>query len=187
MSTKKTSGAGTKVRLWHVLRLSTLVCICRHLPILQVTPGNRPTVQEGAGMVPSESLANESLREGSAFTENRGIHGENVSRTVGSENTSSSGRNAGSAGSSIPRQHKRRSSGSHGKNVQEGGDWDESQAQEGIQMALNADPGSENDPSRLAEQKMQLKQVAGGRDTGPKQYKLEKKTVYDALGSEVSS
>ena len=71
--------------------------------------------------------------------------------------------------------------------MKEGGDWDESQAQEGITKALNAEPGSENDPSRLAEQQMQLNQSSVGRDAGPRQAELSKKTAFDALDSETPS
>ncbi|CAM1502762.1 Fc.00g075380.m01.CDS01 [Cosmosporella sp. VM-42] len=153
---------------------------------------NAPVEQEKVGTVPNESLAAESHREGGAFSANEGIHSESASgpdqksslggsrsegRSATQQSSSGSGRNESSSEASGP----------HGKNLKEGGDWDESQAQEGINKALNAEPGSENDPSRLAEHQMQLNKSSAGRDAGPRQGELSKKTAYDALDSETPS
>ncbi|KAG7418007.1 hypothetical protein DER46DRAFT_655881 [Fusarium sp. MPI-SDFR-AT-0072] len=183
---------------------------------------NAPVKQEGAGTVPNESLAAESLKEGGEFTSNEGIHGENQP-TSRSENTSA-GRNtntntssapssgsdskssssaskssgtaskssdsapkslAGTAPSYVENQYIKASGGPHGKNLKEG--IDDSNTKDGLKKALESEPGSQDDPSRLAEQQFQQNQTAAGRDAGPKQSELEGKTAFDALNNETSS
>ncbi|KAF9773263.1 hypothetical protein IL306_008958 [Fusarium sp. DS 682] len=170
---------------------------------------NAPVKQEGAGAVPNESLAAESLKEGGDFTSNEGIHGENQSASR-TENTSA-GRNtntssapssgnaskssgttskssdsapkslAGTAPSYVLNQYIKES-GPHGKNIKEG--IDDSNTQDGLKKALEAEPGSQDDPSRVAELQFQQKQTAAGRYAGPKQSGLEDKTAFDALNNE---
>lgn len=144
---------------------------------------NAPATQETTGNVNPESLAAESFREGGEFTANRGIRSENGSGYNEPENPSA---NAGTAPSYVNSQY-RDSSGPHGKNLKTDGTWDASEAQDGIQKALDAEPGSENDPSRIAQQQMRLNQSRSGPDAGPKQGEVTSKTAFDALGSEVSS
>ncbi|KAH8685293.1 hypothetical protein BGZ61DRAFT_507447 [Ilyonectria robusta] len=171
MSPNKNPGVGTKVTLGE----------------------DAPVTLEGAGLVPSDSLAAESKREGGEFSSNRGIRSENV---PSSDNKSSATRrrshSEGALKSSediapthVSSQHRRDPNGPHGKNLHEGG-WDESKAEDGIQKAFNAEPGSMDDPSRLAERQFQLKQAAG-RHAESRQVDVEDKTVYDALESEVPS
>ncbi|KAF4960939.1 hypothetical protein FGADI_589 [Fusarium gaditjirri] len=183
---------------------------------------NAPVKQEGAGPVPNESLAAESLKEGGEFTSNEGIHGENQP-TSRSENTSadrntntntssapSSGSDskssssaskssgtaskssnpapkslAGTAPSYVENQYIRAPGGPHGKNLKEG--IDDSNTEDGLKKALESEPGSQDDPGRLAERQFQQYQTAGGRDAGPKQSELEGKTAFDALNNETSS
>ncbi|KAH7254106.1 uncharacterized protein BKA55DRAFT_593717 [Fusarium redolens] len=148
-------------------------------------------------------------KEGGDFTSNEGIHGEN--QPTRSENTSA-GRNtssapssgsaskssgttsqssgsapeslAGSAPSYVNNQYIKES-GPHGKNLKEG--IDDSNTKDGLKKALESEPGSQDDPSRLAEQQFQQNQTAAGRDAGPKQSELEGKTAFDALNNETSS
>ncbi|KAF5555469.1 hypothetical protein FPHYL_8258 [Fusarium phyllophilum] len=179
---------------------------------------NAPVKEEGAGPVPNESLAAESLKEGGEFASNEGVHGENQP-TSRSENTSagrntdtssapSSGSNskasssaskssgtaskssdsapkslAGTAPSYVLNQYIKES-GPHGKNLKEGIDY--SNTEDGLKKALESEPGSQDDPSRLAEQQFQLNQTAAGRDAGLKQSELEGKSAFDALNNEAS-
>lgn len=100
-----------------------------------------------------------------------------------SENVSQSS-SAGTAPSYVSSQYIKDKNGPHGKNITEGG-WDQSKAKDGLQAALASEPGSENDPSRLAEMQFQQNQNRGGRDAGPKQGELTNETKYDSLKSDV--
>ncbi|KAI8655967.1 hypothetical protein NCS55_01250500 [Fusarium keratoplasticum] len=75
-------------------------------------------------------------------------------------------------------QHRR-----HSKNLE--GSWDDSKTEDGLQKALNAEPGSDDDPGRLAELKFQQQQAGGG--AGPREGKLSTKSGYDALNAETPS
>ncbi|CAJ0551055.1 Ff.00g109850.m01.CDS01 [Fusarium sp. VM40] len=172
-----------------------------------------PIKEEGAGKVASESLAAESVEEGGEFASNKGIRSENNSnRDTRSENQSSSGSENTSSGrttntSSAPSSGSGsgasvapesadtapsyannqyvKASGPHGKNLKEGIDY--SNTEDGLKKALASEPGSEDDPSRLAELQFQQNQSAVGRDAGPKQSELSGKTAFDGLNSETSS
>ncbi|KAF4983446.1 hypothetical protein FZEAL_1175 [Fusarium zealandicum] len=166
---------------------------------------NAPSKTEGAGTVTSESLAAESNKEGGDFASNTGIHSENqssskptstenssagrdttsTSTSTGAAPQSSSGSNssAGTAPSYVENQSIK-ASGPHGKNLKEG-DWDESKVEDGLKKALESEPGSENDPSRLAEEQIQHKQSATG--TGPRQGEVTNKTAFDSLNAETPS
>lgn len=91
---------------------------------------------------------------------------------------------AGTAPSYVDNQYIKES-GPHGKNLKEGIDY--SNTKDGLKKALESEPGSQDDPSRLAEQQFQQNQNAVGRDAGPKQSELEGKTPFDALNNEASS
>ncbi|KAM0199455.1 hypothetical protein ACHAPA_005014 [Fusarium lateritium] len=173
---------------------------------------NAPIKEEGAGKVASESLAAESTKDDGEFASNEGIRSENQpssgsetnpGRTTntssvpssGSENTSSgrttntssapsSGSGSGTAPSYVNNQYIK-ASGPHGKNLKEG--IDDSNTEDGLKKALASEPGSENDPSRVAELQFQQNQTAAGRDAGPKQSELSGKTAFDALNNEASS
>jgi len=114
-----------------------------------------------------------------ATLSNAGRYDEAAGR--GADNMGSS--YAGTAPSYISSQYHKDPNGPHGKNLTEG-DWDESQGKDGLRRALASEPGSKNDPSRLAEQDFKLKQSTGGRDTGPKQHALDKQTPFDSLDSD---
>ncbi|KAJ4130105.1 hypothetical protein NW768_007084 [Fusarium equiseti] len=169
---------------------------------------NAPVKEEGAGKVASESLAAESAKEGGDFASNEGIRSENQASSR-SENTSagrttntssapssnsnsnsnsaqsgSAKSNAGTAPSYVDAQYIK-ASGPHGKNITEG--FDDSKTEDGLKKALEAEPGSENDPSRVAELQFQQNQTAAGRDAGPKQTGLANETSFDALNNETSS
>lgn len=173
----------------------------------KVEPGNAPVIKEGAGKVASESLAAESKREGGGFASNRGIRSENVSasepeppsgelKSTGSaENTksyasatqqTSSGLSSSTAPTNANPDLDKHSRGLHGKNVKES-NWDDSKTEDGLKKALESEPGSENDPSRLAEQKFQKDRSALGRDAGPRQADLATQTKYDTLNPEEST
>jgi hypothetical protein len=178
---------------------------------------NAPVKEEGPGKVAPESLAAESAKEGGGFASNEGIRSENqassgsentsVGRTtktssVHSANTSSapssnsnsnsnsaqSGSaksNGGTAPSYVENQYIKASGGPHGKNITEG--FDDSKTEDGLKKALNSEPGSEDDPSRVAELQFQQSQTAAGRDAGPKQTGLANESSFDALNNETSS
>ncbi|RTE74260.1 hypothetical protein BHE90_011294 [Fusarium euwallaceae] len=148
--------------------------------MIQVDLGkDAPTKKEGAGAVPSESLAAESFKEGGEFTSNKGIRSENAPSK--SSEASSTGRtgNVSKSSSGQAEGHQRR----HSKNLE--GSWDESKTEDGLQKALNSEPGSDDDPGRLAELKFQQQQAGGG--AGPREAKLSTKSGYDALNAETPS
>jgi hypothetical protein len=177
---------------------------------------NAPVKEEGPGKVASESLAAESAKEGGGFASNEGIRSENQASS-GSENTSdgrttktssvhsannsvpssnsnsnsnsaqsgSAKSNGGTAPSYVENQYIKSSGGPHGKNITEG--FDDSKTEDGLKKALNSEPGSENDPSRVAELQFQQNQTAAGRDAGPKQTGLANESSFDALNNETSS
>jgi hypothetical protein len=173
---------------------------------------NAPVTNEGTGKVDSQSLAAESgaFASGQSRSENtsgesghEATHAtikdnaptdptryaqtavENPSASA-SEHTSSTSKqsSAGTAPSYVANQYIRDNSGPHGKNIIEGG-WDESKARDGLQAALASEPGSKDDPSRLAEMQFQQNQLRGARDAGPKQGELSNETKYDGLKSDV--
>ncbi|KAH7141299.1 hypothetical protein B0J13DRAFT_608307 [Dactylonectria estremocensis] len=164
----------------------------------KVTPGqDAPVTQENAGTVLPESLAAESNTKEGGFSSNQGIHGENVTTASSDSSTtrapgskghvdSSSKTQGGAAPSYVNSQLSQDPNGPHGKNLKEG-DWDESKGKDGLQKALNSEPGSKNDPSRLAEHQFQLKDSVGGPGAGARQAELTKKTAFDALDSETPS
>ena len=82
----------------------------------------------------------------------------------------------------VNKQYTRDQAGPHGKNLQEGG-FEGS----GPGKSIQAEPGSKDDPARLAEQKMNLNQTHGGTGTGPRQTRLSGEQPYGALDSETSS
>lgn len=75
--------------------------------------------------------------------------------------------------------------GPHGNNISEG--FDDTGTNDGIQKAMNAKPGSLNDPARISEHQMKLNNEAKSRAAGPKEGTLTNETKYDNLGSDVSA
>ncbi|KAK2594186.1 hypothetical protein QQS21_008125 [Conoideocrella luteorostrata] len=124
---------------------------------------NAPVVQEGAGRVENDSLAAESYRADGKFAENRNAEPEAPSNAA---NKSSGGGVEGSQGDAAPTyinsQLASDPSGPHGKNLKEGG-FDHQQVFSGQRRAFNSEPGSINDPGRLAEAKFERKDAATPR------------------------
>ncbi|KAI5458532.1 hypothetical protein BGZ63DRAFT_391565 [Mariannaea sp. PMI_226] len=200
MSTQKAPNAGTKVDLG------------QNAPVIQEGVGKvsseslaNESVHEGDGFATNRDVHSENKPESeqtsrvsyAAKASEANTQSDSSEPTYASkarettQPTSSSGtENAqsydGKAPTYVNNQYERDPSGPHGKNLHEGG-WDNSKAEDGLKKALNSEPGSTDDPSRLAEQQFQLKQAATGRDAGPREESVKTKTAYDALGSEVSS
>ncbi|KAL7782054.1 hypothetical protein V8C43DRAFT_319285 [Trichoderma afarasin] len=152
----------------------------------KVHPGkDDPVHREAAGLVAPESLAAESVQHGGEFAQNRNVQQEGVES---SDLKNQSGREGGEAPGYAADQYIKDTKGPHGKNLKEG--VDEGKAgdkNDGLQRALRSEPGSEDDPSRLAEAQMFQKGSLGARGAGPRQSHLEGETIYDKLDSETSS
>ncbi|UZP34728.1 hypothetical protein NXS19_002544 [Fusarium pseudograminearum] len=101
------------------------------------------------------------------------------------DSKSSDSANGGNAPSYVENQYIKSSGGPHGKNIGEG--FDDPKAKDGLKLALESEPGSENDPSRLAEQQFQERQNAVGWDAGPRQRALSSETPFESLNNETSS
>ncbi|KAH8120933.1 hypothetical protein ACSS6W_009724 [Trichoderma asperelloides] len=145
-----------------------------------------PVSQETAGLVESESLAAESYEHEGEFSENRNAQPEGVS---GSGQSEVGGRKEASGrqkASSAADQHSTDTKGHHGKKSKEGLSDKTDEKNDGLARALRAEPGSEDDPSRLAERQMLQRQSLGARGAGPRQGELAGETMYDALDNEVS-
>ncbi|OBR04090.1 hypothetical protein CH63R_13217 [Colletotrichum higginsianum IMI 349063] len=164
----------------------------------KVEPGSAaPTRGEATGPVPSGSLAAESASHGGEFANNRGVDASNHSSTSATSSSQTGTRAApGSGSSSVPgqageaptyvnNQYIRDPNGPHGKNITEG--FDTKNTRDGVQAAFNAEIGSENDPSRAAEQGFLQSQTKAGRDAGPRQTEAGGQTVYENLKSDVQA
>ncbi|KAM0479482.1 hypothetical protein ACHAPX_004697 [Trichoderma viride] len=160
-----------------------------------------PVSQEAAGLVKGESLAAESYEEGGEFDQNRNAQSEGVSSSgqyegaSGRKETSfleeavnlqrSGGRQQAKsavAGAAPVKDTK----GPHGKKIKEGLSSDDKDS-DGLQRALRAEPGSEDDPSRLAERRMLQGNSLGAGGAGPRQSEMAGETMYDVLKNEVDS
>ncbi|PKK53149.1 hypothetical protein CI102_1563 [Trichoderma harzianum] len=152
----------------------------------KVHPGkNDPVHREAAGLVAPESLAAESVEHGGEFAQNRNVQQEGVES---SGLKTQSGREGGEAPGYVADQYIKDTKGPHGKNIKEGVDEGKAgEKNDGLQRALRSEPGSEDDPSRLAEAQMFQKGSLGARGAGPRQSHLEGETIYDKLDSETSS
>ncbi|KAL7812120.1 hypothetical protein V8C44DRAFT_364827 [Trichoderma aethiopicum] len=157
----------------------------------KVTLGkNAPETYEGTGAVPSESLAAQSAHSGGEFSHNRAS--QTTEAVSASDLRSSTGRedyNGAPAPGYVVDQYLTGKGGPHGKNLKEGIDESELKGKEsdGLQKALRAEPGSENDPSRLAEERMLERDSLRGEGTGARQGGIEGGTKYDGLERETSS
>ncbi|KAK1674853.1 hypothetical protein BDP55DRAFT_632506 [Colletotrichum godetiae] len=152
----------------------------------------RPTRSEATGAVPAGSLAAESASQGGEFASNRGV---DTTGTAAPSRTGTGGA-PGSSAASIPdqaaaaptyvsNQYVRDPNGPHGKNITEG--FDTANTKDGVQAAFTAEVGSENDPSRVAEQGLLQSQTKAGRDAGPRQTEVGGETVYEKLKSDVQA
>ncbi|QPG94116.1 hypothetical protein C2857_004765 [Epichloe festucae Fl1] len=156
---------------------------------------NAPVIQEGAGPVVNDSLAAESYRADGKFAENRDAEPENSSYSLlGDVSSRGAGGNVqGTQGDAAPTyinsQYTSDTRGPHGKNLKEGG-FDHQHVLDGQRRAFEAEVGSINDPSRLAEAKFERKEaatprVAFNKDSNNGQ--LSTNTAYDGLERNASA
>ncbi|KAI8945916.1 hypothetical protein F4801DRAFT_97607 [Xylaria longipes] len=157
---------------------------------------NDPVIQEGPGVVKSDSLAAESqaFRQANAAgldnQERRPQEGVSASaRAPGTSTTYSqggmsretgSGSSADTAPSYVENQFHRDSSGPHGKNIKEDdsiGTGDTSK-----NASFTAEIGSKDDPSLLAERKFQQMNSIAPGSSGGRERTTHDKTTYDVLG-----
>lgn len=195
---RKNPSSGTKVRLSFCSGLYTLTS--HALTLVKVNPGkDAPVQREAAGLVASESLAAESVQQGGEFAQNRNAQPEVVS---GSELRNQSGREGvGHSGKEeAPRyaaeehtitEEDTNKKPPHGRRAVKEDASEEAgvkkKKNDGLERALRSEPGSEDDPSRLAERQMLQGQSLRDRGPGPRQSGLEGETKFDALDPEVSS
>ncbi|KAL6900379.1 hypothetical protein GGI43DRAFT_383858 [Trichoderma evansii] len=137
----------------------------------------------------SEASGRQDRQEASGRQERK----EAIGRKEASGGQETSGRQgkksavAGEAPSHVADQYIKDPKGPHGKNVKEGISDKPDAKNDGLQKALRSEPGSEDDPSRLAERQMLQGQSLGGGGAGPRQGHLTGETKYGALDNEVSS
>ncbi|KAL1865662.1 hypothetical protein Daus18300_007038 [Diaporthe australafricana] len=160
----------------------------KRLTYIQVTLGDKaPVTQEGAGNV-SGSLAAESAQNGGEFSNNRNINesggtdtGAKAPGTSSSSTSTSGGAATGAAPTYVNNQYTRDSGGPHGKNITEDPEMT------GRPGKFNVEPGSKEDPGRLAEQDLRLKQTRGAPGTGERQDAAGDQQPFAALDNETSA
>ncbi|KAF5497476.1 hypothetical protein CGCS363_v007941 [Colletotrichum siamense] len=151
----------------------------------KVQPGaSAPTTSESTGPVPAGSLAAESAANNGSFAANPSASSTSTGSAPGSGAASVPGQ-AGAAPTYVNNQYTRDPNGPHGKNITEG--FDDKNTKDGVQAAMKAEIGSENDPGRVAEQHLKLSQTKGARDAGPRQGEVGGETVYEKLKSDVQA
>lgn len=146
--------------------------------------------QEGAGNV-SGSLAAESAQKGGEFSNNRNINdsgsktgtdtGAKAPGTSSTSTSASGGAAAGTAPTYVNNQYGRDTGGPHGKNITEDPELT------GRPAKFNVEPGSKEDPGRVAEQDLRLKQTRGAPGTGERQDGAGNQQPYAALDNETSA
>ncbi|KAK1579332.1 uncharacterized protein LY79DRAFT_564582 [Colletotrichum navitas] len=156
-----------------------------------------PTRPEAPGPVPPDSLAAESASHGGEFAKNRGVDPNTLSSSGSGNDNSSSRTGTGAApGSGAPskaepaptyvlNQYIRDPKGPHGKNIHEG--IDDEGVRDGVQEAFRAEPGSENDPARVAERELLKSKARTGRYAGPRETEISGPVVYERLDSDVQA
>ncbi|KAF4122011.1 hypothetical protein GMORB2_7604 [Geosmithia morbida] len=92
---------------------------------------------------------------------------------------------AGTAPSYVAEQYIRDPRGPHGKNISDG--FHHSGTEDGTQKAINAEPGSIDDPSRLAERQFDLKDNTRTRAAGPREHHVTHQSKYDSLSADASA
>ncbi|OAQ98904.1 hypothetical protein LLEC1_02457 [Akanthomyces lecanii] len=114
-----------------------------------------PEKNERAGIVADDSLAAESYRDDGEFAKNAGAKPEHFDndKNIYSSPEAAQGGNGGAAPSYLVDTQLRDKGGPHGKNIREE-NLDLLDNRDGLKRALRSEPGSEDDPSRLAEQQM---------------------------------
>ncbi|KAF4508723.1 hypothetical protein G6O67_005065 [Ophiocordyceps sinensis] len=146
-----------------------------------------PVTREGAGFVAPESLAAESYSGEGGFATNRNAQPDQGSSQSGTGSVAQKpSSNGGTAPSYVASQYQSDSSGPHGKNLTQGG-FDDARLKDGLKMALNSEPGSANDASRLAEAQLKQGDATQPSATGHREGNLNTKTAYENLDREVSS
>ncbi|EFQ25942.1 uncharacterized protein GLRG_01086 [Colletotrichum graminicola M1.001] len=160
-----------------------------------------PTRPESPGPVPADSLAAESASHGGEFAKNRGVDPNTLS-SGGNDNGNSSSPRTGTGAGAAPgsggasskaepaptyvlNQYIRDPKGPHGKNIHEG--IDDQGVKDGVQEAFRAEPGSENDPARVAERELLKSQTRAGRDAGPRETEISGQTVFERLDNDVQA
>lgn len=104
-----------------------------------------------------------------------------VENTEGSYETGVASSNAGTAPSYVNSQFIKDQAGPHGKNLTEGG----FESDDSKNASFNQEIGTENDPGRLAEEKMQRTNAdAGGDAAMPRQRGVTGDNEYSALGGD---
>ncbi|KAJ4165728.1 hypothetical protein LMH87_007348 [Akanthomyces muscarius] len=130
----------------------------------KVDLGNKaPELNERAGIVADDSLAGESYRNDGEFSKNAGAKPEHFGndKNIHSGPKAAQDGNGGAAPSYLVDTQLRDQGGPHGKNIREE-NLDLLDNRDGLKRALRSEPGSEDDPSRLAEQQMQGRNAIPG-------------------------
>ncbi|KAI8296071.1 hypothetical protein K4K56_008081 [Colletotrichum sp. SAR 10_98] len=152
----------------------------------KVQPGaSAPTTSEPPGPVPAGSLAAESAANNGSFAANPSASATPSTGSAPGSGAASVPGQAGAAPTYVNNQYTRDPNGPHGKNITEG--FDDKNTKDGVQAAMKAEIGSENDPGRVAEQHLKLSQTKGARDAGPRQGEAGGETVYEKLKSDVQA
>ncbi|KAF0319237.1 hypothetical protein GQ607_013486 [Colletotrichum asianum] len=152
----------------------------------KVQPGaSAPTTSEPTGPVPAGSLAAESAANNGSFAANPSASATPSTGSAPGSGAASVPSQAGAAPTYVNNQYTRDPNGPHGKKITEG--FDDKNTKDGVQAAMKAEIGSENDPGRAAEQHLKLSQTKGARDAGPRQGEVGGETVYEKLKSDVQA
>ncbi|RFU81825.1 hypothetical protein TARUN_416 [Trichoderma arundinaceum] len=146
----------------------------------KVTPGqDAPVHREAVGIVASESLAAESMQHGGEFAQNPNTQPEVISSSdLKTQSGREGGGVAGEAPGYVADQYLTDTKGPHGRNVKEGISDEAGVKNDGLKRALRSEPGSEDDPSRLAERQMLQGQSLRDRGSGPRQSDLTGETSH---------
>jgi hypothetical protein len=136
--------------------------------------------REGAGHVQSDSLAAESYRAAGEFAQNRNAEPQATSDSTVPRSVS------GEAPSYTSNQYVSDKKGPHGKNLKEGG-FKYKDVQDGVKKAFNSEPGSIDDPGRLAERKFQQSEAGAPRTAFTRDTDLKTGTAYDGLDRDVNA
>lgn len=110
-----------------------------------------------------DSLAAESYRNDGEFAKNTGIKPQHFDddNNIYSAPKSAEDGNGGNAPSYLVDTQLRDGAGPHGKNIQEG-NLDLLDNRDGLKRAMRSEPGSEDDPSRWAEQRFEARNAMPG-------------------------
>ena len=134
--------------------------------------------------MPQDSLAAESYRKGGDFASNPGSKPEQFSldeRAERLQGASAASKEDHTAPSYVESQYIMDTGGPHGKNIHEDKNLGEPGTRDGLGRALRAEPGTENDPSRLAERRFQNEDFAAAGGQGPREGAVGTQSKYDNL------